>query len=190
MSKFQPESETVFFKLGSEENFKEIFNEFFSSLYYYALRIISDQQVAEDIVQEIFMDLWKKKDEVYINKIANYLYTSVRFKCMNHIRHEKVKNTFSEKTLRENETQVDESIIMIEEEMVKEINKLIDTMPDQRKKVFKLYLDGFSQDEIAKELSISVNTVKTHKLKARQFLRTQLKNTHYLLFLLCFEPFL
>ena len=179
----------MFFKIDNETHFKSIFDEYFSSLYYYAVKIIHDNQIAEDIVQEIFLDLWKKRNEVYINKIANYLYTAVRFRCMNHIRHEKVKVDFSAKKIREYEPQIDDSIIMIEEEMVKEINKLINSMPEQRKKVFLLFLDGLSQDEIASELNISINTVKTHKLKARQFLRDHLKNSLYLLLLVKFDSF-
>jgi len=62
-------------------------------------------------------------------------------------------------------------------------------MPEQRKKVFLLFLDGLSQDEIASELNISINTVKTHKLKARQFLRDHLKNSLYLLLLVKFDSF-
>lgn len=185
----QVNSGDIFFKIQNEMHFKTIFEEYFSSLYYYAVKIIHNDQIAEDIVQEIFLDLWKKRDEVYINKIANYLYTAVRFRCMNHIRHYKVKTDFSEKRIRENEYQIDDSIIMIEEEMVKEINKLINSMPGQRKKVFLHFLDGLSQDEIANELKISVNTVKTHKLKARKFLRDHLKNSLYLLLLIKFDSF-
>lgn len=179
----------IFFKIKDEAHFKSIFDEYYASLYFYALKIIHDEQIAEDYVQEIFLDLWKKKEEVYINKIANYLYTSVRFKCMNHIRHEKIKRDYADKKIGEQNPQVDDSIIMIEEEMIREIYKLINSMPDQRKKVFKLHVDGFSQDEIAKELDISVNTVKTHKLKARQFLRENLKNSLYILCLIKFDSF-
>lgn len=179
----------IFFKINNEPHFKTIFEEYFSSLYYYAVKIIHDDKIAEDIVQEIFLDLWKKRDELYVNKIANYLYTAVRFRCMNHIRHQKVKGDYSEKRIREYEPQIDDSIIMIEEEMVKEINKLINSMPEQRKKVFQLFLDGLSQDEIASELNISVNTVKTHKLNARQFLRDHLKNSLYILLLIKFDSF-
>ncbi len=179
-----------FFKIKEEAHFSSIFEEYYSSLYYYALKIIHDELIAEDSVQETFLDLWKKREEVYINKIANYLYTSIRFKCMNHIRHEKVKRDYADKKISEEDSQFDDSITMIEEEMIREINKLIDSMPDQRKKVFKLHVDGFSQDEIATELNISVNTVKTHKLKARQFLREHLKNSLYILCLIKFDSFL
>ncbi|MCF8297825.1 MAG: RNA polymerase sigma-70 factor [Saprospiraceae bacterium] len=189
MNNKEVNSGNVFFKIKNETHFKIIFEEYFSSLYYYAVRIIHDNQLAEDVVQEIFLDLWKKRDEVYINKIANYLYTAVRYRCMNHIRHKKVKVDFLEKRIREYEPQIDDSIIMIEEEMVREINNLINSMPEQRKNVFLHFLDGLSQDEIANELNISVNTVKTHKLKARQFLRDHLKNSLYLLLLIKFDAF-
>ena len=178
-----------FFKIKSESHFKEVFDEFFPSLYYYALKVIQNESVAEDMVQEIFLDLWRKRDEVYIEKIANYLYSATRFKCMNHLRHEKVKRDYASKNISE-DVQIDDSIIMIEEEMVREINKHIDSMPEQRKIVFRMHLDGLSQEEIANELNISVNTVKTHKLKARQYLRETLKNSLYILCLIKFDSFL
>ncbi len=180
----------TYFKIKDEAHYRSIFTEYFPSLYYYALRIIHDEQLAEDFVQEIFLDLWKKKNEVYIEKIANYLYTSIRFKCMNHIRHEKVKREYADKKISENNNFIDDSIIMIEEEMVREINKHIDSMPEQRKKVFQMYVDGFSQEEIANKLNISINTVKTHKQKAKQFLRETLKNSLYIIFLIKFDSFL
>lgn len=172
-------TKNIYLKIKNDAHFKSIFDEYFSSLYYYALKVIHDEHVAEDIIQEVFLDLWKKKDEVYINKIANYLYTSARFRCMNHLRHEKVKKDFRDISIKENEPQFDDSIAMIEEETVKEIYKLVHSMPDQRKTVFLLHMDGLSQKEISNELSISINTIKTHKLKARQFLREQLKYSLY-----------
>jgi RNA polymerase sigma-70 factor (ECF subfamily) len=184
-------TENSYLKIKDETHFKNIFNEYYASLFYYAVKIIHNEQIAEDFVQEIFLDLWKKKKEVYINKIASYLYTSIRFRCMNYIRHEKIKSDYAAaESIKGVNPQIDDSIIIIEEEMIREINKLIDSMPDQRKTVFKLHADGLSQNEIAKELNISVNTVKTHKLKARQFLREYLKNSLYILCLIKFVSFL
>jgi RNA polymerase sigma-70 factor (ECF subfamily) len=183
-------TENIYLKIKDEAHFRSIFDEYYASLFYYAVKMIHNEQIAEDFVQEIFLNFWNKRDEVYINRIANYLYTSIRFRCMNHIKHEKVKRDYAEKSIREADFQIDDSIVMIEEEMIREINKLIDSMPDQQKKVFRLHIDGLSQDEIAKELNVSVNTVKTHKLRARQFLREHLKNSLYILCLIKFDSFL
>ena len=161
----------------TERSFKGIFEEYYPSLYHYANRLVNDDQMADDITQEVFVDVWNKREEITLYSTAGYLYTSIRFKCLNYLR--SLKKQLHERidvadTIKD-ETQ--DRFYIIEEEFLREIRKVIGTMPEQRQKVFLMHLDGYNQQEIAEELKVSVNTVKTHKLKARQYLQKEIKHT-------------
>ncbi len=174
------------YDIKTEKGFRLLFDEFYPSMYHYAKRIVENKQAADDISQEVFMHLWDRRAELKITSYAGFLYTSIRHKCMNYLRAEKIralKRTEFEENIS---IQVDDRLLLIEEEMIREIRRLINQLPEQQQKVFELHLDGLGQQEIADELGISINTVKTHKLKARQFLKSQLKHTLYMLLLLRF----
>lgn len=174
------------YNIKSEKDFQKLFNEFYPSIYHYANRIIENKEVAEDIAQEVFINLWNKRNDLEIHSFSGFLYTSTRYRCMNYLRKEQVhlrkNNEFNNCSL----DQIDDRLFIIEEEMVREIINLINKLPEQQQNVIKLQIAGLKQQEIAEELNISVNTVKSHKLLARQKLKKQLKNTLYILFLVKF----
>ena len=160
-------------KALNSEQFKEIFEEYYPSLYHYALRLITDEEAADDIVQDAFLHLWKVRNKSNLHFIKGYLYTSVRNNCMNYLRHEKVKAYYAGNLQQE---QFIHTLSFLEEEVGRELMKSVNKLPEQRKTVLLLHIEGYSQEEIAQKLGISVNTVKTHKLRARKFLRNEFKN--------------
>ena len=176
-----PDTIDLYDKIKDKNHFKLIFEEYYSSLYYYANKIINNSIVSDDMVQEVFLDLWNKRDTISLEQIASYLYKSVKFKCMNHIRHEKVKTQHSGSLKINIEEQSKYDIDIVEQEMIREINKLINAMPEQRKKVFKLHVKGLSNEEISNTLKISITTVKTHKAIARDYLKSNIKDSLYIL---------
>ena len=92
---------------------------------------------------------------------------------MNYLRHEKVKSRYAESIQQEKPIY---TLPFLEEEVGRELMKSIHKLPEQRKTVLLLHIEGYSQEEIARKLGISVNTVKTQKLRARKFLRNEFKN--------------
>lgn len=173
----------IYDKIRDKKHFKLIFEEYYSSLYYYANKIIDNSIVSDDVVQEVFLDVWNNRENITLDSIASYLYKSVKFKCMNYIRHEKVKSQHSNLIRLDIEEQSKYDIDVVEQEMIREINVLINSMPEQRQKVFKLHVKGLKNGEIAQELNISITTVKTHKAKAREYLKSNIKDTLYILLL-------
>ena len=171
-------------KIKNEEHFKIIFEEYYSAMFHYAYKIIDNQLAADDIAQEVFLDLWKNKKNVEIYAIASYLYKSVKFKCMNYLRHKKIIIEHSDEIKNTTQDFTTDDINLIEEELIREITSLIDLMPEQRKKVFNLHLKGMTQADIADELDVSINTVKSHKLEARKFLKANLKSALFIAFIL------
>ncbi|MGQ1785437.1 MULTISPECIES: RNA polymerase sigma-70 factor [unclassified Saccharicrinis] len=173
------------YNIKTEDGFRHLFDEFYPSMYHYANKLVGNEVAADDLTQEVFMNLWDKREELEIQTYAGFLYTSIRHRCMNYLRAEQRRTIGNARLQQKNEGKVEDRILLIEEEVVRHIKKLLSEMPEQRRKVFELHMEGYSQQEIADKLDVSVNTIKTHKLKARQFLKAQLKNT--LGFLLLFQ---
>ena len=75
-------------KLGNKENFKLVFDGYFSALCSFGYKYIQDISAVEDLTQEVFISLWDKRQNFdHINAIKAFLYTSVRNKCLNHLKH-------------------------------------------------------------------------------------------------------
>jgi RNA polymerase sigma-70 factor (family 1) len=170
------------FKSWKADSFKPFFESFYPSLCLFANKYTRDHEAALDIVQEAFVYIWNKKGDVdSINSAKAYLFKYVRNRSLNYLRdHEKQKSL--------NFEQLDSEIFfrdnLIEEETYRTIYDAIKNLPPQGQRVIELSLDGYKNQEIADELNISVNTVKTIKLRAFKAMREELKDNLFILFML------
>jgi len=171
---------------GDIQAFEVLFNDNYERLAYYAYQYLKDQDNAEDVVQELFSKLWinRKKLGSDIN-ITAYLYSAVRNACLNHIKHEKVKESFQLNSIipLPNDNYISNKID------ADELNKLIQSsifeLPPERQKIFLLSREqGMKYQEIAEHLAISVKTVEAQMGSALRFLRERLKE--YLLVFIAF----
>ena len=147
--------------------FRELFGTFYRYLVLYALRYVKQQEVAEDVVQEVFIAIWEsdKKYNSY-HGFRAFLYDSVKNRCLNYLKHQEVERRHAE-------------ILLWEQDEEDE-----DELPERCRQVFKLHLQGEKNEEIAQILELSVETVKTQKKKAMYFLRERLGKSYYLLIIL------
>lgn len=155
---------------------KQLFDLYYTRLCYFAHKLIGNKEDAEDIVQDAFVAYWKKQTD-FDNEpsIKSFLYLTVKNACLNVIRHENVAKRFAESqdtTSLEDEKITDQ---IIRSEVAGEIYTAITALPPGCRQVLTLaYFEGLKNDEIAQELDISVNTVKTQKARALQLLRLKL----------------
>lgn len=164
--------------------FKDIFNNFYAAQVMFARKFIGNIHDSEDIVQEVFLSIWKSKCS-FKNEISfkSYLYLSTRNKCIDFLRRN--KNRKEELGEKENLTD-DEMEQIIKLEAFALLYKAIKKLPPQTKKVILQSMRGLSIQEVADSLNISVNTVKTLKQKAYRVLREQYGDA----FMLLISPFL
>ena len=165
------------FRGGKEKAFTLIFDKHYKSLCYFANPITQDAQQAEDIVSECFFKLWTNKESFEtMQNIKAFLYISCRNACINHLRNLKRRNTSQELYLSQLENSEDSILYqIIETEVLQVLSEEIEALPSKCKEVFKLiYIDNKKTDEIAELLGISVKTVRGHKARAIELLKTQL----------------
>lgn len=155
-----------------EKDFERLFKEKYSVLYYYANNIIGDMEEAKDIVGDCFEYLWNHWDDFEPKALSSFMFRFVRNRCIDKIRHFSVEEQYRKNILSEalsyNET-TDSNI----EERMKKVNRTIEAMPPQMRKVFEAcFLQNMSYKEASDKLGVSINTVKSHIRKALQMLRS------------------
>lgn len=165
---------------------KELYRFYYGALCNYSSSIINETSVAEDIVQECLIMIWKSDLNFQNIKIlSSYLYKSVYNNTLKYIRDKKVEDKRkSEWSLTLSETEDDIFYMAAEEDVIRKLRAAIALLPDQRKTILQLSLEGYSVQEIALQLEISINTVKTQKKRAYSFLKENLKQYFSLLLLL------
>lgn len=159
--------------------FKILYDKFSPKVYAHAFRLLHTEQLAEEMVQEVFFKIWRMDSGLLeINNLDAYLKTTTRNRCLNVIRR-LVSDGKADKALTENyieaHNETEEAIILNDTRNI--INQALDLLPPQQKEVYRLcHQEGLKYEEVATKLNISINTVQTHMSRALKFLRNHLKN--------------
>lgn len=149
---------------GDRRAFATVFDNYYNALAAFAFKFIENADTAEDYVQESFIKFWeKRKDFDHINAVKSFLYTSVRNACLNHIKHEQVKKKHESSLAYELESDQEFGSHVIREEVFNNLYNMIKELPDASQQIMLLALNGMKNQEIADELNVSINTVKTQK---------------------------
>lgn len=145
---------------GDKSAFESIYHRYSKDLYYYALGFIKNKEVAEDIVQETFVYLWKNHNNVSLKyPIWAYLQRIVKNACLNYFRHQEVEKKYSD-SLEEEVFNEEERAELLE--LISEVKDAINRLPEQCRKIFVLScVEGLKYGEVAEDLGVSLNTVKS-----------------------------
>lgn len=172
-------------KAGNEQAFAVFYKEYFSLFLSFAMRFINETESARDIVQDVFIDYLKRRHSfMEIIQIKVFFYRSIRNKCLNLIAKEKTRNKYIDHQGRELQTNEYFLNTVLREEAAFKLYQEMEKLSPTGRQILEMALDGKSNEEIATQLSISVNTVKTHKSRSYAQLRKQIGNLHlFLLFL-------
>lgn len=159
---------------NAEGALQELFFAHAQALIAYARRYVGERETAEDIVQNVFLALWRNRHSITIETdTKSYLFSATRNQAINVLRHLKTAQRAEEEirlTLRESEEPADR----IEYEQTRlRIENAVNRLPDQSKRVFLMSrLDGLTYSQIAEVLGISVKTVETLMGRALKHIRS------------------
>ena len=168
--------------LQDKNTFNQVFNDFYPSLVFFANKYLEGkQEISKDVVQEVFFKLLKNKKEFEnISSLKGYLYSSVKNACLDHHKHNKIKQLYIEQSGAADHLNYQNEIIF-QEEVYRHLLNAIDRLPNRCREIYTLTLKGIQTKEIAELMGISTETVKSQKKRGKELLGKMLKHMGVLL---------
>ncbi|MES3017703.1 MAG: RNA polymerase sigma-70 factor [Bacteroidota bacterium] len=162
-------------RAGDDLALKVIYKKYWNQLYTSAFNMLQDQQACEDIIQELFINLWNKREQIEIKaSLKSYLFASVRYEVYRQVRHGSVREDIFENIQDRLQTPSEYGNIE-HRELLSYINSIVNNLSEKCKVVYKLSREEqLSHKEIASKLHISPKTVENHLNKALRQLRISL----------------
>ena len=144
---------------------ESLYSNCYSALCVYAEGIISDEDNAKDIVQDVLIKVWHSEISFNtVSELTSYLYVATYNNSLVLLRNKKKRETIVQKIKYEQVDEVDDVFVRsVREEIIRQIYVHLEGLPKNRREIIKLSLRGYSGKEIAEELGISINTVKVQK---------------------------
>jgi len=171
--------------LSKDDSFayKEIYNRYWDKLYYIAHRLLKTQEGAEEVVQDTFVLLWKKRLALQIQSLPVYLAAMVRYEVYRYLARGK-KDKLNEAAYQTQQTEFTSFDTDIENRLLLElISELSNKLPEKCRLVFQyVKLQDRPLTEVAEELNISQKTAEAHLTKALKTIRGNIGNAMHLLF--------
>lgn len=163
--------------------YRRIFDDNYRRLYAHALRFVEDEKDAEDIVADVFYELWKRIGELDLDSgITTYLYRAVSTRALNLLRQRHISPVRLDALTAINEKRME---FMAREDIYDIVNakdirhamkEALSELPEKCRQVFILsYINGLKSKDIADVMNVSVRTVEAHIYKALKLLRSRLK---------------
>ncbi len=161
---------------GNEKAIDWLFRQYYATMCQAAYKILPDEHIIEDLVQDVFYEIWKKRKTLKIkHSIVAYLRKATRNKTLNYIRDQKIdlRNAPPKEDLKSKNTSTIQTLMA--DDLQVEIDQAIDSLPHRCRLVFILNrFEELSYKEIAEQLDISVKTVENQIGKALKSLRNSL----------------
>ena len=165
--------------------FDEVYNRYWEKLFLYVAKVIRDKDDAQDIVQEVFVSLWMRREELApIKSLPAYLFTAARYKGLSYIQANIHKHNYSE-SLSEFLSQQQDSPddLQSAKELEQFIELDVQDLPAKMKVVFSLSrTEGLSHKQISEKLGISDKTVKKQINNALKQIRLKIAGRYLLTF--------
>lgn len=171
---------------GDKKAYEWIFNSYYPKLTFFANRFVNDMNIAEEIIGEIFVILWEKREQLNItSSVSAYLYNMTKNRCINYLKHQKIENLYVNYLRKNNLLDICAADIEAgynDKELAQQIKFAVDSLPDKCRQVFIMSrYEDMKYKDIAMKLEISSKTVERHMSIALEKLRKILKFVSYVL---------
>ncbi len=166
-------------KAGSKESFNYFFDYYYSGLCVYANSYTGDLSSSEEVVQDVFVKFWEKRQGIEIeSSVRFYLFRAVHNQCMNLQKRKKVERAYRQQTiLQADNLHEGQWSLFNESELRYHLDQAISKLPARCREVFEMSrFENLKNKEIAEKLGIKEKTVENQITKALKVLRKELKD--------------
>ncbi|GAB3689572.1 RNA polymerase sigma-70 factor [Spirosoma flavus] len=170
---------------NDQKEFADLYNCYFRPLFNYTFSKVNDQFVAQEIVQEAFISIWRQRSSQTIESSRSYLFSTAKNLIISHYRKEYTRQYYYTQLETQQEEYTDATDQqLLASDLQEHYEKGLQLLPPKCKEVFLSSRKGQSNREIAQQLAISEKTVEQHITKALRLLKSYLKE--YYAYLLLF----
>lgn len=179
------------FKNSDGLAFKEIYTRYWKNIYKNAYLKVHRKELAEELTQNLFLDLWKRRAHIEINSLESYLFGSLKYSIINHYKSQLVKENYQNhlNAQPQRTTSSTDDLVLLRD-LSNALNEGIALLPKKTGEVFKLSrIDNRSTKEISQELNISEKAVEYHITQSLKSMRFHLKEYLFILLTLVLYKF-
>lgn len=166
---------------GDESALTELYSLYWKPLFISSYNLLKNKEICEEIVQDVFIDFWNKKDAIEIKiSLNSYLYACTRYKVFHQIKKQNTTTLPPElfESLEKRFQYATPETLIMHQELVNKIDEIINSLPPKCKEVYQLSRNEYlSHKEISDRLQISTKTVENHISKAIKVLKSSLGQT-------------
>jgi RNA polymerase sigma-70 factor (ECF subfamily) len=162
---------------GNIHAFEQLFHSYYQGMYAYALSLLHKPEICEEVVQDVFYNIWKNREAIRITKSwQSYLFRAVYNNSMMYLRKQQRERPLEEKLLQGTRDSEDPHLILQYEEAEDLVSDVLEKLPERCRQIYLMNRrDGLKYKEIAQQLDISVKTVEANMGKALKALRKVLE---------------
>ncbi|MHC1703732.1 MAG: RNA polymerase sigma factor [Tenuifilaceae bacterium] len=154
--------------------FRSIFDQHYESIRSFAYYKTGDVDLADDIVQEVFIKLWTNRESVKDETVKALLYTIATNTIKNHYKHQKVVYNFQKQEVS-NETSDEADSQLLQDELNKRLQDALAAVPEKAREVFLMNrIEGLTYVDIAERLGLSVKAIEKRMSEALSVLRSRI----------------
>lgn len=169
---------------GNKKAYEKLFLDNYKSLVLYAKKFVMETETARDLVQDVFVYLWDKRQKLTIEKsLSSYLFRAVHNACINYLKREATKENYIKQFLinlnegsYKSSSNEDAYELVVHKDLSVRIETIVETLPEQCRNIFRMSrFRGMKNKEIAEIYSISPRTVETQIYRALKVLKENLR---------------
>jgi len=170
---------------GNNLAFDALYDKYFKQVFNSAFKRLNDRQQAEDIAQDVFVQLWIRGSKTPIENLPAYLHTVVRNNVFKLLEKESKYTTLPDLTAQLEDPRANADSVLLHHEFLKAFGELVNSLPEQQRIIFKMRFDeDLSSAEIAEKLQISPKTVRNQLGKSLSRLKDSMLLVYIFHFLL------
>jgi RNA polymerase sigma-70 factor (family 1) len=164
--------------MKTTQEFEELYSNYWEKLYIFAYKMTGDTYLSKNIIQDVFTNLWERRNDVKISSVENFLFRAVKNQVLKSYREQKINVTRIDATV---EKILEESSAYSEINIGDFLNPLLHKLPEKRREILLMNkLQEMNIDQISEELQISKQTVKNQLSSALRQIRVELTQLSWL----------